>query len=196
MCWDFAAQTTQTTAIRMGMDETMELFMKNRPQTFATTVRFGIVVLTSGFLLLAGCGDGEEKNDRQASISNIDFRLRGFEGGRVGGDFRCRAEELGSETPNVRIDKIDAEDVLIFNGDREEYYAYTGTTWLELPYSEGANYSGLAEWAAQVAQKGAGTYEREYKGRWRVTLEVRAVNPSFAPGLFSLPEDAEPRRLD
>lgn len=174
--------------------------MQNRRQRLASTAWVAIIALISGFLFLAGCGDGDEssrqdKDDQRTSMSSIDFRLRGFEGGRVGGDFRCRAEGLGSKTPNVRIDKTDAEDILIVNGDRKRYYAYTGTRWLQLPYTDVTAYSGIPEWAAQVAREGLGTYERKYEGRWGVTLDIRAIDPSFPSELFTPPETAEIRRV-
>ncbi len=156
-------------------------------------------VLIGFYLLISGGNGGTNDNGRGneggngETITSIDFRMQGFEGGKLGGDARIRAAGIGTDFLKVRIDKVRAEDILIFNYEENAEYAYTGTSWIKLPISQANPYSGIP--FEQWAQEGPGTYEYEYQN-FSIKVTVNEVNPSLQDNLFSPPENAKVREVE
>lgn len=155
-----------------------------------------IAGIAGGYILLSGGnggtddgGNGEGGNGG-GTITSIDFRLQGFEAGMLGGDIQYRAEGIGTQTPNLRIDQSNGEEALLFNGAENTYYAYTGDYYIKIPYSQAAPYSGLGEWIREYAREGEGTYEVTYN-EFKVKVTINAVNPDLEDSLFSPPENAD-----
>lgn len=140
----------------------------------------GLVV--GGYILLSRGNGGNSGN-----ITSIDFNMKGFEGGNLGGNTRYRAKNIGSDSLKVRVDKVGGEDILIFDYGKNVEYAYTGTSWMKFQISKDSSYTEVPfeKWA----QKGPGTYEFDYQN-FSVEVTINDVNPSLKDNLFSPPENA------
>ncbi len=167
---------------------------------------FGILaVLIIGMLIVGGYvlfsdgngggngEDGQNGGEGSESINSIDFYMQGFQKGEISGNLRYRVEDIGTETPKIRIDKVGAEEILIFNYDENAEYAYTGTSWMKFSISQNDPYSGIPfeEWA----QEGPGDYEFTYQD-FRVEVTIERVNPSLQDNIFTPPENATVKEFD
>ncbi|KXB04409.1 hypothetical protein AKJ49_02130 [candidate division MSBL1 archaeon SCGC-AAA382A03] len=171
---------------------------RNSIRIVVTVLIIGAVLI--GLYLLISEGNGETNGDgggngggNGETITGIDFRLQGFEGGSLGGDARIRAVGIGTDSLKIRIDKVGAEDILILNYEENAEYAYTGTSWLKLPITQSSPYSGIP--FEQWAQEGPGTYEYDYQN-FSIKVTINEVNPSLQDNLFSAPENAKVKEVE
>ncbi len=134
--------------------------------------------------------NGGEDGSNGETITSINLQLKGFEAGSLGANVRYRAKELGTNTPKVRIDVMESEDILIFNYDENAEYAYYGSSWNKFPLTQTNSYAGLSEKIQEWAQKGKGTHEVTFN-EFSVEIIIDNVNPSLDDNLFTPPENAD-----
>lgn len=152
-----------------------------------------IVAIVGGYLALSGNGESDGNgsnggNGGHGTITSLDFYMKGYEEGDLGGESHIRTKDIGTGSLKLRIDQVDGEEILIFDYEKNVEYAYTGSSWIKISDTQANPYSGIPfeEWA----QEGPGTYEFSYEGS-KVEVEINSVNPSLEDNLFAPPENAD-----
>ncbi|OKY78751.1 MAG: hypothetical protein BTN85_1250 [Candidatus Methanohalarchaeum thermophilum] len=152
-----------------------------------------VIVVVGVFFILPGDNGEPDGNNGIGEISSVDLEMRGFEGGMLGGELRCRVKDAGTDEIKIRFDKIGAEDVLIFNNEENAEYAYDGDSWMKIPLDQNTSYYKMPfeEWA----KKGPGTYTFSYQ-EFSLEVTIKEVNPDLSDTLFKPPKNASIHELE
>ncbi|PTD94340.1 hypothetical protein C9439_03325 [archaeon SCG-AAA382B04] len=70
-------------------------------------------------------GDNGDGNRGVSEVSSLDFKVTDYDlNGLIRTPFRLRANNIQSNKTNFRIDKLNSDEVMIYNGEEKKFYGY------------------------------------------------------------------------
>ena len=170
-----------------------------------------MLLVVSALVITAGCigGDqaanGNEDTDTDSGngepntqVTSLDVSITGYQAGQIEGGIRIRARELDQENPDLRVDEINGNQVIIYNNAEGVGYVYDSDSekWMQVSGTMADQFvDSFIESAKHiqdvVADYGVGDTASLSYGNQAATWTKNAENPSFSDDLFRPPQGAE-----